>query len=141
MRQTEDGFYISLPIPDVFYKHINGKKGDTKKRLESDTGAKIRLPRIGQSGDVGNYHNSFDLHVFVNSIEITAKTGQAVVSAKTRIEILIDSVRPQLPWTHFVSIPLNTENFIKQFELFKVLVTEHASTIDVRLSSHFSLTK
>lgn len=54
MRQTEDGFYIALPVADVFHKHINGKKGDTKKRLESDTGAKIRLPRIGQPGDVGN---------------------------------------------------------------------------------------
>ena len=56
VRQTEDGFSIALSIPDVFHKHINGKKGDTKKRLESDTGAKIKLPRIGQQGDVGNYH-------------------------------------------------------------------------------------
>ena len=56
MRQTEDGFCIALPMPDVFHKHIIGRKGDTKKRLESDTGAKIKLPRIGQTGDVGNYH-------------------------------------------------------------------------------------
>lgn len=63
--------------------------------------------------------------------EITAATAQAVVSAKTRIEILIDSVRHQLPWTHFVSIPLNTDDFIKQFELFKVQVMEHASNIKV----------
>ena len=74
MRQTEDGFCISLPIADVFHKHINGKKGDTKKRLESDTGAKIRLPRIGQPGDVGNYSLARDLindyiHVLVNTIQ------------------------------------------------------------------------
>lgn len=56
VRQTEDGFCMALPIPDVFHKHINGRKGDTKRRLESDTGAKIRLPHIGQSGDVGNHH-------------------------------------------------------------------------------------
>lgn len=56
MRQTEDGFCLALPIADVFHKHINGKKGDTKKRLELDTGAKIRLPRIGHSGDVGTYY-------------------------------------------------------------------------------------
>jgi len=55
VRQTENGFFLALPMADVFHKHINGKKGDTKKRLESDTGAKIKLPRIGQTGDVGNY--------------------------------------------------------------------------------------
>ena len=63
--------------------------------------------------------------------EITASTAQAVLSAKTRIEILIDSVRPTLPWTHFISIPLNTSNFVKQFELFKNQVTEFASEIKV----------
>ena len=56
MRQTEDGFHLALPIPDVFHKYIYGKKGDAKKRLELDTGVKIKVPRIGQSGDVGNYH-------------------------------------------------------------------------------------
>ena len=64
-------------------------------------------------------------------VEITASTAQAVLSAKIRIEILVDSVHPTLPWTHFVSIPLNTSNFIKQFELFKSQVTEFASEIKV----------
>lgn len=63
--------------------------------------------------------------------EITAQTPQAVISAKTRIEILIDTVRPQLAWTHFVSIPLNTDNFIKQFELFKNHVMEITSNTNV----------
>lgn len=63
--------------------------------------------------------------------EITAGTVQAVTSAKTRIEILVDSVRPSLPWTHFVSIPLNTSSFIQRFELFKSEVMEHASKTHV----------
>ena len=71
------------------------------------------------------------LHVFQCCTEITAANAQAVISVKTRIEILVDSIRPQLPWTHFVSIPLNTDNFIRQFELFKSLVMEHASTTNV----------
>lgn len=54
MRQTDDGFYLALPIADVFHKFINGKRGETKRRLETETGAKIKLPRIGQPGDVGN---------------------------------------------------------------------------------------
>ena len=65
VRQTEDGFCIALPIPDVFHKHINGKKGDTKRRLESDTGVKIKLPRIGQSGDVGNYHKYKVIYYYI----------------------------------------------------------------------------
>ena len=63
--------------------------------------------------------------------EITASTAQAVISTKTRIEILIDSVRPSLPWTHFISIPLNTSSFIQQFELFKSQVMEQSSKASV----------
>ena len=64
MRQTDDGFYLALPIADVFHKFICGKKGETKRRLESDTGAKIKLPRIGQPGDIGNLviSNTFYVH-------------------------------------------------------------------------------
>jgi len=72
---------------------------------------------------------------FVYCAEITADTAQAVMSAKTRIEILIDSVRPSLAWTHFVSIPLNTDKFIKRFEQFKSQVMEHASKTTVSESS------
>jgi len=53
MRETANGFYLALPIADVFHKFICGKKGEAKKRLESDTGAKIIIPPIGQPGDVG----------------------------------------------------------------------------------------
>jgi len=62
-------------------------------------------------------------------LEITATTAQAISSAKTRLEILVDSARPSLPWTHFVSIPLNTAAFIKQFDSFKDQVMEQAHTV------------
>jgi len=61
--------------------------------------------------------------------EITATTAQAISSAKTRLEILVDSARPSLPWTHFVSIPLNTPVFIKKFESFKNQVMEQAHDV------------
>ena len=62
-------------------------------------------------------------------LEITASTAQAILSAKTRLEILVDSARPSLPWTHFISIPLNTTAFIKRFDSFKEQVMEQAQNV------------
>lgn len=38
-----------------FYKFIIGAKGATLKRLASDTKTQIKIPKLGQDGDVGEY--------------------------------------------------------------------------------------
>ena len=37
------------------YGYIIGKKGETKKRLESETNTSINIPKQGQQGDVSEY--------------------------------------------------------------------------------------
>lgn len=53
-------FYCSLkisgPISAIFlcfYRYIIGKKGETRKRLESDTKTSISIPKQGVEGQIG----------------------------------------------------------------------------------------
>lgn len=50
---TSSGYRLKLELPSVFYKYIIGKKGETKKRLESETRTQIRIPRQNEDGDIG----------------------------------------------------------------------------------------
>lgn len=49
---------------------------------------------------------------------------KGVLSAKTRIEVLVDSARQRLPFTHFLSIPVQGEDVVEKFEDFKFQVIE-----------------
>lgn len=80
--------------------------------LENETRTRIEIPRIGQDGD----------------IIITGRTTQSVLSAKNRIELLISSKRWNEPFTHFVSIPLNTVLIKEHFDEFKKSVLKDFST-------------
>jgi activating signal cointegrator complex subunit 1 len=37
IEETENGFQLKLDVPSVFFKHIIGKKAETKRRLETET--------------------------------------------------------------------------------------------------------
>ncbi|XP_013779146.1 activating signal cointegrator 1 complex subunit 1-like [Limulus polyphemus] len=92
IEETDDGqFKATLAIPSVFFKVIIGTKGLTKKRLENETTTKIIVPKQGMEGDIIIYGPQ--------------KCG--VISARTRMELLVDSARKKTPFTHFLSLPLN----------------------------------
>ena len=55
VEQTSDGYRSTVSAPSVLFKFIIGKKGETKRRLETETRTQIRIPRQGQEGDIGNY--------------------------------------------------------------------------------------
>ena len=55
VEQTADGYQSTVTAPSVLFKFIIGKKGETKRRLETETRTQIRIPRQGQEGDVGKY--------------------------------------------------------------------------------------
>lgn len=40
----------------LFYRYIIGKKGETRKRLESDTKTSINIPKQGVEGQIGRNH-------------------------------------------------------------------------------------
>lgn len=57
---------------------------------------------------------------------------KGVISAKTRLEVLVDSARQREPFTHFLSIPVQSEDIVAKFEEFQFSVLE-----DPKRVSHF----
>ena len=53
IEEFSGGFRLRLNIPSVFFKYIIGKRGETKKRLETETRTQIIIPRAGQEGKIG----------------------------------------------------------------------------------------
>lgn len=52
IEETDKGYQITLDIPSTFFKHIIGKKGETRRRLENETKTQIRIPKSGQEGPI-----------------------------------------------------------------------------------------
>ncbi|XP_034049573.1 activating signal cointegrator 1 complex subunit 1 [Thalassophryne amazonica] len=111
IEQTDKGFRCTIDVPSVLYKYIIGKKGDTRRRLESDTKTSISIPKQGMEGQ----------------IVITGPQRAAVSSAVTRVELLVESFRRKQPITHFLSLPLNNPKIQEGFLGFKEKVLEHCS--------------
>ncbi|CAN9509159.1 unnamed protein product [Ophioblennius macclurei] len=103
IEQTDKGYRCAIDVPSVLYKYIIGKKGETRRRLESDTKTSISIPKQGVEGQ----------------IVITGATKSSVSSALTRVEVLMDSFRKKQPFTHFLSFPLNDSKVQEGFLRFK----------------------
>lgn len=103
IEETDRGYQTSINLPSAFFKHIIGRKGETKRRLEIETKTQIRIPREGVEGE----------------IVITGPERKGVVSAKTRIDVIVDSVRRKEPFTHFLSFPVNSQPIRERFLEFQ----------------------
>ncbi|XP_043087092.1 activating signal cointegrator 1 complex subunit 1 [Puntigrus tetrazona] len=108
IEQTDRGFRCAVDVPSVLYKYIIGKKGETRKRLESETKTSISIPKQGVEGP----------------IVITGAHRAGVSSAVTRVEVLIDSFRRKQPFTHFLSFALNHGEVQQGFLRFREQVLE-----------------
>jgi len=53
IQETDNGFRLTLDVPSDYWKHIIGKKGETKKRLENETRTQIKIPGRGREGEIG----------------------------------------------------------------------------------------
>ncbi|XP_048801628.1 activating signal cointegrator 1 complex subunit 1 isoform X3 [Lagopus muta] len=95
----------------LLHRYIIGKKGETKKRLETETRTSISIPKPGVEGE----------------IVITGQQRGAVISARTRIDVLLDSFRKKQPFTHFLSFALNQPVIQEKFLQFKEEVLEKCS--------------
>ncbi|NWS98925.1 ASCC1 protein, partial [Mionectes macconnelli] len=109
--ETERGFQSRVEVPSPFYKYIIGKKGETKKRLETETRTSISIPKPGVEGE----------------IVIIGQHRSGVISARTRIDVLLDSFRKKQPFTHFLSFALNQPAIQEKFLQFKEEVLEKCS--------------
>lgn len=79
-------------------------KGTKRKEIEIDTGTSIKIPKVGETGD----------------IIITGSSERDIISARNRIHLIVLKMRDSHPITHFVSVPVISNQIKKNFEIFKV---------------------
>ena len=109
IEQLENGtFKAALEVASAFFAQIIGKGGQTKVRLENDTKTKINIPRKGKDGD----------------IIVTGPSRTGVAVAANRIDVIVATARQRQPFTHFLSIPVNTGPVQENFLNFKRDVLE-----------------
>ena len=54
-----------------------------------------------------------------------------MISAKTRVEVLVDSARQRQPFTHFLSIPIQSDEISEKFEDFKFSIMDDDSRVSL----------
>lgn len=121
MEQTSDGYRLVIDVPAKFYGFIIGQKGETKKKIEQETKTQLHIPRT---------------HSRIEEITITGRSRQGISSAKTRLDVLVATMRQKTPFTHFVALALNTKDVISKFHEFKEKVLTKCSNcqgIDERI--------
>ncbi|XP_043274511.1 activating signal cointegrator 1 complex subunit 1 [Venturia canescens] len=96
----------SFYVPNVFFRFLIGPNGANRKKLESETKTTIKIPRLGKDGDV----------------VITSSSRTAVLSARHRIDLLVESSRKKLRPTHFLGIPMIDKTIASNYENFKNIV-------------------
>ncbi|XP_072347557.1 activating signal cointegrator 1 complex subunit 1 [Scyliorhinus torazame] len=111
LEQTDRGYRCALAVPSALYKYVIGKKGETKRRLETETRTSITIPKLGMEGE----------------IVITGQQRAGVASAQTRIEVMLESFRRKQPFTHFLSFAVNHPSIQEQFAKFKERVLDECS--------------
>uniref|UniRef100_A0A8C6Y3Z8 Activating signal cointegrator 1 complex subunit 1 n=1 Tax=Naja naja TaxID=35670 RepID=A0A8C6Y3Z8_NAJNA len=111
VEETERGYQCAMDVPSPLYKYIIGKRGETRKKLETETRTFISIPKPGVEGE----------------IVITGQHRSGVISARTRIDVLVESFRKKQPFTHFLSFALNQPAIQERFLQFKEEVLEKCS--------------
>ncbi|XP_053614671.1 activating signal cointegrator 1 complex subunit 1 isoform X2 [Plodia interpunctella] len=106
-----DRYTTSLHVSKHYIGYIIGKKGAMRSRIERDTRTDIKIPRQGQTGDIT---------IFGSSVA-------NVKAARKRINTIVMSMRMKQRSTHFISIPVNGQLVMKNFEKFKEEVLKRCS--------------
>jgi activating signal cointegrator complex subunit 1 len=104
IRELKSGDYeLELDIPDVFFKYIIGRGGQTKQSIERDTKTFVFVPKQGQIGP----------------LVVRGRDKRDISKAKQRIEIIVWSNRSKEDITHFLAIPINVPSIMEKFMEFK----------------------
>merc|ERR1719234_1834187 len=102
--EVQGGRYrAALQIAEPFYGFIIGKGGEGKKRLEAETKTRVQVPKKGQQGEV----------------VVEGRSRSGVAAAASRLDVIVASARARQPFTHFLSIPLNSPTLQEAFLKFQ----------------------
>jgi len=109
--EVQGGRYRAvLQIAEPFYGFIIGKGGEGKRRLEAETKTRVQVPKKGQQGEV----------------VVEGRSRSGVAKAASRLDVIVASARARQPFTHFLSIPLNTPALQEAFLKFQDEVVRDA---------------
>lgn len=97
-------FQLKVHAPQLFHSQIIGAKGNTRRRLEQETGTNIQVPKIG----------SKDTNVIVKG-----SSKKAVMAAKNRLGLIVIAGRAKQQFTHFLSVSFATNEIKANFLKFK----------------------
>lgn len=106
-RVIQDGpdFVCRLSVADVFVPFIVGKEGGTIKRIRSDTGTSVTILNRRQSSSK------------TQTVEVSGPSRENVEAACGRMHIVMADCASSLPYSHFLSIPLNSPDAQKEVRL------------------------
>uniref|UniRef100_A0A336N3L3 CSON010054 protein n=1 Tax=Culicoides sonorensis TaxID=179676 RepID=A0A336N3L3_CULSO len=99
-------YSTSFHVPSQLFGQIVGAKGATRRRIETETGSQILIPKQGQEGD----------------IRISSNNPKNVQAARRRIEIIVIGARAKIDFTHFLSVPLIDPLIQKNYKDFKTKI-------------------
>lgn len=106
----------SFHVPSAFFAMIIGNKGTTRRRLEAETKTQIIVPKQGTEGDV----------------IVKGTSAKAVTACRQRIELIVLGARNRQHFTHFLSIPLDSEEIKSNYIKFREkILTELPSGFDM----------
>lgn len=97
-------FQLKVHVPQMFHSQVIGAKGNTKRRIEQETGTSIQVPKIG---------------VKDTNIVIKGNNKKDVVSAKNRLDLIMIAGRAKQQFTHFLSVSFATDEIKQNFLKFK----------------------
>lgn len=117
--ECNNGRYsTTFHIPQQFFAQVIGTKGNTRRRIESETKSQINVPKQGHDGD----------------IKITSNQRKNVITARRRIEMMVIGGRTKLAFTHFLSIPMQSDAIQKSFRTFKEMILSDLSIYGINES-------
>uniref|UniRef100_A0A5S6QPU5 KH domain-containing protein n=1 Tax=Trichuris muris TaxID=70415 RepID=A0A5S6QPU5_TRIMR len=103
IKENDRGFTMQLDVASAYYRFIVGHKGDTRRRLEMETATVVEVPKPDAKGFV----------------VITGSERANVASCARRIQLIVGSARSRQPFTHFLSIPFNSDEIKAGFGDFQ----------------------
>jgi activating signal cointegrator complex subunit 1 len=114
-----------LPTPSYFHKYIVGKSGAVKKRLENETGTQINVPRPHENKDF---------------VTVRYRKESSLSSIEVRVESIVSSARKRERPTHFISIPVASNEITENLSKFQDLCGDNIHPHKVQFPSKLHLT-
>lgn len=121
IETTDNGkFQLKVHVPQAFHSQVIGAKGNTRRRLEQETGTQILVPKIG----------SKDTNIIIKGV-----AKKDLLSAKNRLDLIMIAGRSKHQFTHFLSVSFVTDEIKSNFARFKeqILNDSEIHGLDVSL--------